>query len=131
MTLFGSSDPLELRIHVPGRPPSPNANRRRHWSHDAAEIKRVRRDVQLLALEARGRRDGFPLARAEIELTFRLVAARGDLDNLLAGSKPIIDGLVDGGAIATDSVSCVAEIRLRWARGPQNAVDVLVRERRE
>ena len=124
--------PNEISIFVPGRPSSPNATRRRHWSADSGAVKQRRRDVYLLATDALNRRptrDGFPLGRCELDIWFVLTAARGDLDNLVAGSKAIIDGLVDAKVIATDSVACVVELRIRWRRGPAAGVDITVRER--
>ena len=124
-------DPIELRIEVPGRPTSPNESRRRHWSADAAKVKALRRDTFLVALDAKnrsGRADDYPLGRAELAITFRLSRMAGDLDNLLAGSKPILDGLADAGVIRTDSVSGVGKITLAAERAPADSVVLVVRE---
>ena len=128
------TDPLELRVFVPGRPPSPNATRRRHWAADADDVAGRRGDAKLLAMEASrvaGISDFLPLRRADLVVIFNLDAERGDLDNLLAGSKPLIDGLVDAGILEDDSVRVLRSIRLAWSRAlPGRAgVELIVRER--
>lgn len=123
---------IEVRIVVPGRPASPNETRRRHWSADSGKVKKLRKDVWAIALDAKnrsGRADDFPLPRAELRIVFRLARMAGDLDNLLAGSKPILDGLVDAGVLRTDSVSGVGRIVLEAEKGIDEVL-VVARELR-
>ena len=132
-------EPIRLAFVLAGRPPSPNAVRREHWGKRAGDAK-VWREAAFLsatdALRRSGRADAFPLRRAELEIVYVLEAARGDLDNLLGGSKPIIDGISRGlgrlgerGPILfDDGVGTLESIRVRWRRGRTAAVEVYIRE---
>ena len=125
---------LELRLFIPGRPPSPNRDRRRHWTADARAVAERRRTAHLSAIDARnrsGRADDFPIPRAELEIVFHLARAAGDLYNLLAGSKAFIDGLVDGGVLAGDGVGKLDRITLGWTKAVGiEGVEITLRERR-
>lgn len=125
---------LELRIFVPGRPASPNRRNRNHWGPDAAKIAKARADAKYLGTDAinrSGSADFFPLPVVELELVFHLAREAGDLDNLLAGCKPTIDGLVDAGVIPGDSIRIVRRITLDWTKATGiEGVAILVRERR-
>jgi hypothetical protein len=124
---------------LPGRPESPNETRRKHWGARAKDHEIWRRAAFLSATDAlrrSGMADDFPLRHARVTLIFVLEAARGDLDNLLAGSKPIIDGISRGMGrpgergplLYDDGVGCLEEIVVRWRRGRTALVEVYVRE---
>lgn len=125
---------LELRIFVPGRPTSPNRRNRTHWGPDAAKIAKARLDAKRVSVDAinrSGRADFYPLPAVELEIVFHLARAAGDLDNLLAGCKPTIDGMVDAGVIPGDSIGIVRRITLDWTKATGiEGVAILVRERR-
>lgn len=122
-----------LVIVVPGRPSSPNRRNNSHWGPEARERRELRAVSAQYARHAvaqSGRSDDLPLPRVVLELDFGLAAVRGDLDNLVAGSKPIIDGLVDAGLLANDSIRVVREMRVRWHPSPVAEVRILVEEQR-
>jgi hypothetical protein len=132
-------EPLRIAFVLAGRPSSPNELRRAHWGRRAAEAKVWRQAAFLSATDAlrrSGRGDDFPLRQATVELVFVLPAARGDLDNLLAGAKPILDGIARGlgrpgergPLLHDDGVACLGSITVRWRRGRTAAVEVYVRE---
>lgn len=132
---------LAVAFVLAGRPPSPNQTRREHWGARSKEHRVWRKAAFLSATDAlrrSGHADAFPLRRASVELVFVLEAARGDLDNLLAGSKPILDGIARGlgrpgergPLLHDDGVACVERITVRWRRGRTAAVEVHVREER-
>lgn len=138
MTLI---EPIRISFALAGRPPSPNALRAGplHWGPRAKEYERLRQAAYLTALDAvrrSGRADSFPLRRAALELVYVLEAARGDLDNLVAGSKPIVDGISRGlGAsgergpvLYSDAVGYLEELHVRWRRGRTAGVEIYVRE---
>lgn len=125
---------VELELFIPGRPPSPNRDRRRHWTSDARAVAERRRTAHLVALDAAnrsGRSDVLPIPRAELEIVFHLARASGDLDNLLAGSKAYIDGLVDSGILSGDGVGRLDRITLDWTKATGiEGVAIRIRERR-
>ena len=93
----------EIVVRVPGRPPGANAlHRQGYW--------RVRKDREewhgialLAARAARGPGFGPPFARASLAVEWRCrTQRRRDYDNLVAGLKPLIDGLVSAGIIEDD-----------------------------
>lgn len=109
------SEPLEIYVH--GLPTATNESRRRHWSAVAGEAARWRANAKMAGLEARTRAPWpIPLLYASLEIVFRLDRSAGDLDNLLASAKPLIDGLRDAGLIVDDSVSKLPLVVLRWER---------------
>lgn len=124
---------------LPGRPPSPNATRREHWGQRASSAKTWREAAYLSALDAL-RRSGFaddlPFRRARVDFIFVLATAQGDLDNLLAGSKPILDGISRGlgrkgergPLLYDDGVGCLVALTVQWRRGSIPGVEVHVRE---
>lgn len=130
---------LSIALVLAGRPPSPNATRREHWGSRASSYRTWREAAYLSAVDAvrrSGHADSFPLRRATLTIVYVLEAARGDLDNLLAGSKPIIDGISRGlgskgerGPILhDDGIGCLEAITVRWRRGRTAAVEVYVQE---
>lgn len=121
-----------IEVKIPGIPPRPNATRRRHWHANADEA----RDWRMLAAGAGrramiGRADKIPIFRATVEYVFVLTRATGDLDGLIAASKPLVDGLRDAGILRDDSVSALPEIRASWVRGTVAGVILRVREATE
>jgi hypothetical protein len=130
---------LEVAFALAGRPTSPNAMRRQHWGARSSDHQTWRRAAYLSALDAlrrSGLADSFPLRRASVTVVFVLVSAHGDLDNLLAGSKPILDGISRGlgskgergPLLFDDGVGCLEELHVRWRRGRTAGVEVYVRE---
>lgn len=131
-----------IAFGLAGRPPSPNAQRREHWGTRSRDVRSWREAAFLAATDAlrrSGRADDFPLRAAELEIVFVLPAATGDLDNLLAGSKPILDGISRGlgrpgergPLLYDDGVGTLQSIRVRWRRGRTASVEVFVRESQE
>lgn len=133
---------IEVAFYIAGRPASPNAVRREHWGVRAREAKILRKAAFLSATDAlrrSGVSDWFPLRSAEVVLVFVLPTASGDLDNLVAGSKPILDGISRGlGAkgergplLYDDGVGTLSRLDVRWRRGRTAGVEVYVRERKD
>lgn len=132
---------IEVAFYLAGRPPSPNAMRREHFGTRAREAKTWREAAFLSATDAlrrSGLADWFPLREAEVVVVFVLPTATGDLDNLLAGSKPILDGISKGlgrpgergPLLYDDGVGTLSRIDVRWRRGRTAGVEVYVRERK-
>lgn len=89
-----------IEVRVPGHPPGGNElHRMGHWG-----IRKSRAEWQgrvLRALEGGGHYP--PLERASLEVLWRYRIRRNrDLDNLVAGLKPLIDGLVEAGILEDD-----------------------------
>jgi hypothetical protein len=128
-TTLRPSDPADvLEIFVPGIPAATNETRRRHWSAVAGDAARWRGSAKSLGLEARARAPFVtPLLYASLEYVFRLDRSAGDLDNLVASSKPILDGLRDAGLIVDDSVSKLPLLVARWERAVTRGVLVRIR----
>ena len=128
-----------ISFGVIGRPTSPNETRRKHWGSRARDAAVVREAAFISAREA-ARRSGFaddlPFRRTELTLVFVLAKPTGDLDNLLAGSKPIIDGISRGMGtrgergplIWDDGVATLQRIDIRWRLGRIEGVEVHVKE---
>ncbi len=98
-----------LVVTIPGRPPTPNA--RRHWRTTAADNKDWK-DAAFAAAEAAS--DGTywvaPKA-ARVRVTFIVpTRTRRDLDNLIASTKPLTDGLVACGVLRDDSTEAITEM---------------------
>lgn len=123
----------ELEVRVPGLPATINATRRRHWSAVAGEAATWRTAAHFATVDALNRSSD-PLARkapiypAEVEYVFLLVRAAGDLDNLVAAAKPILDGIVDAKALADDSVDAVRSLRVSWRRSSEAGVIIRIKE---
>lgn len=133
MDLGMVGESIRLAMVVPGRPPSPNRRNNAHWAPEARERRELRATARYVAVQAirdSGRADHLPIPRVTLSLDFGLVAARGDLDNLVAGSKPIIDGLVDAGVIRADSIAIVQSLAVTWHRNPVDEVRIVVEELR-
>lgn len=122
---------IGLDVAIREIPTPPNENRRLHWSARAKREKEWRDLATLsarIALRATGRADDFPIERASLEYVFLLTAARGDLDNLVAACKPLVDGLRDAGVLRDDSVGRLVSISARWQRADRRGVVLRVRE---
>lgn len=94
--------PRTITITVPGRPPNPNRIRG-HWAKRNAIAqywKAVAWGCANEALPARWR----PLERATLEVVHVVpTRAARDHDNLVAGIKHCLDGLVRAGVVVDDS----------------------------
>lgn len=123
----------ELEIRLVGLPTSVNNTRRRHWTAVVEETATWRSAAHFATVDALNRSPD-PLARkspiypAEVEYVFLLTARRGDLDNLVAAAKPILDGIVSAKAIADDSVDAVRCLSARWRRSSEAGVIVRIKE---
>lgn len=120
-----------IEIGVAGIPTRPNENRRLHWSARAKGEKEWRETAVAAAryaLRSSGRADFYPLRRATLEYVFVLERASGDLDGLVAASKPLLDGIVEAGVLVDDRVGVLVAISARWVRGPRKGVILRVRD---
>lgn len=94
-----------LRIQIPGRPPTPNARFGNRFAQ-ASATKRWRADARLIALDVVNRSGWRAPSRARLLITFIVPDNRPrDTDNLVSSVKPLIDGLVDAGALIGDKSS--------------------------
>lgn len=119
-----------VTITIPGRPPTPNA--RRHWRAIAKDNEAWKADAQRIAASTLAALpDGWvPLGAAELEIVFVVPDRRArDLDNLIASTKPLTDGLVAAGVLTDDSIAVLGTIRYGWRHEPRvDATEYLVRE---
>lgn len=115
-----------ITIRIDGRPPTPNA--RRHWrgiATDNARWKEIARQATADALPP----GWTPLTRCRMTVEFIVPDRRDrDDDNLIAAQKPVVDGIVRGGAIANDSRRVIVEreyLGQTYRKGEQGAVYVI------
>lgn len=91
-----------IEIRIPGRPPGGNAlHRMTHW-----QVRKEREywqtTTQWAVLEAGWR--GEPMERVTLDIDWHCrTKRRRDWDNLLAGLKPVLDGLVSSRLLKDDS----------------------------
>ena len=111
-----------VHITVPGRPPNPNNGaRQRHW-HAIAEETRHWRGEAAKAAKAALPEGWQPLDRCRVYVVFVLGDRRDrDPDNLIASTKVLTDGLVDGGVMVGDSIGVIGfpSYGHRYERGVQ------------
>jgi Holliday junction resolvase RusA-like endonuclease len=131
MTSLWSDVPRVLEVSIRGLPRGINTTRRRHWSsvaRETGEWKDAAYVSTLAAIRDSGRADDFPIERASVSYTFLLRAERGDLDNLIASVKPILDGIVAARAIVDDSVRALPLLSATWRRASDPGVIVRIEE---
>lgn len=106
-----------LTIRIPGRPPNPNDSHRpgqNHWRQQARITEQWRGDARKLAHAARPA-GWHPLGRAIVRVTFVIPRkGRRDLDNLVASTKPLTDGIVDAGILVDDSTEVIVSLSYDW-----------------
>lgn len=104
-------------VRVEGRPPTPNS--RRHWrsvAKDSAEWKT--RAWAEATLTRAG--DWEPIAACTMHVEFVVPdRRRRDLDNLIASTKPLTDGIVLSGLLVDDSTEVIREVSysVRYEKG--------------
>lgn len=104
-----------LVIRIEGRPPTPNARRPWPMVHrenavwkDAGRL--VARDA-LLAWQEKHALEWRPVKRCVVSVAFGLPDKRNrDLDNLIASTKPLLDGIVAAGVIVDDSITVIQKM---------------------
>lgn len=116
-----------IEVRVPGHPPGGNElHRMGKWGIRKSR-ETWRQATFVLALDARP--GGMaPLSRASLGVTWRYRIRRNrDLDNLVAGLKPMIDGLVDAGILEDDHSGVLVSLGpFRVEIGSQTDETVLV-----
>jgi len=86
--------------HLPDPALSPNRIRRSHWGVRSEHSKIARQEAYMLGYAVNLSR---PMELVEIQLIFTMSSRRlHDYDNLIAASKPWLDGLVDAGVFVKD-----------------------------
>lgn len=125
--------PLCFRVALPPVECSPNRARNVHWAAKNAAIDQYRRDVAIVAIDARNRAKWRePAARARVTLVFGLKGKSpgryrpADADNAVASAKALIDGLVDAALIEDDrwAILELGRVSATFEDGPW--VEVLV-----
>ncbi len=113
--------------HLPDPLLNPNKLRRLHWS--------VRSNASLIARQEAGWiaksqwRDEKAMWKVEVSYLFRVKDNRKhDIDNLLAASKPIIDGLIDAGVMASDDYRLMSIGGALIVKDTQEATEITLRE---
>ncbi len=114
---------MSIVVRIPGRPPTPNA--RRHWRvthRDNGTWKRaawdrasVRKTCDHLAT----------ITACAIAIEFVVPDRRHrDLDNLIASTKPLTDGIVASGLLADDSTEVIRSVSysVRYEKGVTETV---------
>lgn len=109
--------PNPIRILVAADPHMASPNKRQHF-HVIAKIKRTMRSAASWAWIGAGK----PRATGPVHVT--VIVRRGraiDLDNALAGCKPLIDGLFNGAITPDDSMDWVKGYTIRQEVGKRYA----------
>jgi Holliday junction resolvase RusA-like endonuclease len=112
-----------ITVRIPGRPPTPNA--RRHWRtthRDNAEWKAWAKQCAIHSTP-----DGTiaPIGPCAIIIEFVVPdKRRRDLDNLVASSKVLTDGIVASGLIADDSTEVIRSVMysVRYEKGAAETI---------
>lgn len=105
---------MDLRVYIPGRPPTPN-NRFGNPYAEAKELAQWRADARNLALHAASQASWRTPELARLTVTFVLPDHRDrDLDNLVASTKPLTDGLVDAKVLPGDSLRHLVSVTYGW-----------------
>ena len=120
MTPYSVSDARVLRIELPYLPPAEySANRSRGvaWQRNYRVSRGKRGAVEeIVVLVKEQRWEGPPMQKARVRFKFFLPDhRRRDGMGLLERAKPWIDGLVDAGVIADDSLGVIAFPVVVWA----------------
>jgi crossover junction endodeoxyribonuclease RusA len=106
-------------VRIPGRPPTPNA--RRHWRTTHRDNKGWAVTASVFATEAAFLRQGRPpITACTIAIEFVVPdRRRRDLDNLIASTKPLTDGIVASGLLADDSGDVIRSVSysVRYEKG--------------
>lgn len=109
-----------VTIIIPGRPPTPNARPANHFAA-RNESNRWKADAAMIARAALP--SGWvPLERALVNILFCLpTRQRRDMDNLIASTKPLTDGLVEAGVLVDDSIFVIRGMTFDWVITPRLA----------
>lgn len=99
-----------------------NANARMHWRARATENKRWE---TVVFLTTRGKLPDAPLLRAKLTCV-RHSSVPTDADNIVAGFKPILDGLVTAGVLENDKWANIGMPDYRWEKCPPKKGHVTV-----
>lgn len=130
MTRIDTAAPRHVEIFVSGQPLNGNAIRRQNRFAIRRDTEQFKTDTILLARDAMnkaGIKHPFRQARLHVHFQWR-DKRRRDLDNAIAGLKPIIDGLV--GIVLTDDD--VTHLEFGTVRGllgwPRTGVSLTIEE---
>jgi hypothetical protein len=116
----------EIALTVPLPTPSGNQLSGYHWRRR----HRMKRDWQWGVLAAMGGvRADWPLKRVEVTIERHTANPIKDLDNAVAGLKPVLDGMVAAGAIADDSEAVVTKLTVVQIAAPRKATRTVIRLR--
>jgi Holliday junction resolvase RusA-like endonuclease len=134
---------VPFRVDIPGVPPSPNTQVREVRQQQARERAKWRKDAGWLAKEARAGYEA-EARRGNVGFGYRMPLdvygkvmvrvvhyrpdhIKRDWDNLAAGIKPLMDGLVDAGVISDDSVQVIQRMEhIFQVRPKQAGTEILV-----
>ena len=116
-----------MKLEIPGRLPGLNeiiAAAKSHYAKYSTEKKERTEEVAWLAKKA-----GLPkYERAHLVITWYEPNSRRDPDNVMAGQKFILDGLVQAGVLPGDSQKYIAGIVHRFRvdkRRPRVEVEII------
>jgi Holliday junction resolvase RusA-like endonuclease len=102
-----------ITLEIPGLPTMINKSKSFHWAKRAKETKQWKQLV-FFHLQSKGLIPPAPYQKAEVTLT-RCSAAVGDMDNIAASFKAVLDGLTEAGVIEDDSPKHV-ELSYGWEK---------------
>jgi len=97
-------------VRIPGRPPTPNVTTRQVWQARGKEAAEWKALAHAIAWQTAG--GMVPLERATMEVEFIVPDhRRRDLDNLIASTKHLTDGIVLAGILVDDSSDVLRSVR--------------------
>lgn len=114
-------------IWLDGHPPTGNELHRMHWGERSRSREDWKGRVYYASLERYKRSIIVPMKTASVRFTWAYrIQRKRDIDNIIAGVKPLLDGLVVVGFIPDDDASVVRSLAVDVVVGKQQREGVLI-----
>lgn len=121
---------IVIHLDIPGLPKTVNVWRAGHWKARWAEDRKWKQSVgEHLLFALKGKLDK-PFQRARLTLT-RCSSRCPDADALVASFKSCVDGLVEHGVLAGDTMAHIGMPTYLWEKAPlkQGHIKIVVEEK--